>query len=159
MTDLTEALRVADRAHALAMPQLHPRPQPALQAERKKVLAAKKNETKKPLSLAKQFAALQRFRMKPAGPGTAPAGPPPAATTPEQRKRDEEVRVEVQRDLCAALVRGVGSVAGRWCDERKAEAIKNSPAVQELLSRTTGWVHAAPDVGKLGIVICGKLLQ
>lgn len=156
MTDLSAQLAAADRRLALTQPQQHPRPQPIQQEARRQALRARQADTKKQPSFAKQLLAVKQLR-KAAGPQPQANLPLPPAT-PEQRKRDEDVRQEVQRDLCTALVKGTRHVAGRWCDEEKARRIESSPAVQELLARTTGWVHAAPDVGKLLLVIGSKLL-
>lgn len=141
------------------MPQAHPRPQPVQREARQKALAARKAEPKK-LSLSKQFAALKRLKQgkQSARDDGLPVLQPMPAATPEQRRRDEDVRVEVQRDLCTAMVKGVRAVAGVWCSDEKAKRIEESPAVQELLSRTTGFVHGFPDLMKLPIVVGAKLL-
>lgn len=152
MTDLTRELALADRRLALTAPQHHPAPQFHQREARQKATAARRADTKsKRPNLAKQLQMIKKARLP------QPEPPPPPAC-PEQRRREQDVREEVQKDLVTALVRGTRAVAGRFCTDEKALRIENSPAVQELLTRTTGWVHSAPDLLKLPLVVGAKLL-
>lgn len=152
MTDLSRELAMADRRLALTAPQQHPAPAHHQREQRQRLMAARKAKPKE-MNLAKKLKIMQRLH-KP----QAPAEPAPPPPTPEERRSHEVVRQEVQSDLCTALVKGTQALAGRWCSPEAAQKIEQSPAVQELLARTTGWVHSAPDIMKLPLVIGAKLL-
>ena len=161
--DITAALSAADRQLALSTPHLHPRPGPIRTVQRQADLrraardkAAGGGQKLGLLGKLKQMKALRNMQQRPVS-DAAHAQPLPAPT-PEQRRRDDAVQQELQHDLTKTLTRSMRAVAGRWCDEEKAQKIEGSPAIQELLSRTTGWVHALPDVCKLAVVTGAKLL-
>lgn len=110
------------------------------------------------LGQMRQLKQLQRQRREQQQTSSSSTQAPTAIASPDQRKRDEAVQKEVQEDLTKALTRTMRTIAGRWCDEDKARRIEESPAVQELLARTTGWVHYTPDIAKLLVVTGAKLL-
>lgn len=155
--DLTAQLEAADRHLALSAPHLHPRPGPIRTIQRQ---ADQRRAARDKAAGGQKLGLLQQVRQLKAAKAlqARPAQPPPPPTSPEQRKRDEAVQRELQTDLTKTLTRTMRTVAGRFCDDDKAARIEESPAVQELLSRTTGWVDRLPDVAKLAVVTGAKLL-
>lgn len=82
----------------------------------------------------------------------------PPAPLPEERRADLAVHEEIRGDIVKAVTRGLQTFAGRVVDHEKAARIETSPAVAELLKRSTGWTERLPDCAKLGVVVMAKLL-
>lgn len=159
--DITAALAQADRQLALSQPHLHPRPGPIRTVERQaqqRQQARAKAAGGQKLGLLGKLKQMRAARQMQASKRDDVTNTPPPAQTPEQRKRNDEVHRELQADLTKTLTRTMRACAGRWCDEDRARRIEESPAVQDLLARTTGWVHGIPDVAKLLVVTGAKLL-
>jgi len=159
--DLTKHLEAADRSMAISQPHLHPRPGPIRAVQRQADL--RKMERNRAAGGGQKLGLLNSLRQMKAARALARPSPPKqelpvCGPSPDQRRRDEAVQHELQTDLTKAVIRGMRAVAGRWCDEDRASKIEQSPAVAELLSRTTGWVHSIPDVAKLAVVTGAKLL-
>lgn len=156
MTDITEQLRAADRHLALSSPHLHPAPGPIRAQMRTKLAkAAAKAKSDNVRNKANSFGK-QLFRIKKALQEQKQAQPPPPL--PEERRADLAVRDEIRGDVVRAITRTLQSVAGKFVDHEKAARIEQSPAVAELLHRSTGWTERLPDFAQLAVVVGAKLL-